>query len=79
MVLDHRSKLSATGELEERRRDQNRAWMWNLVDQSVAQAFRNDPGVAAAIPALERDVEQQKISPAAAARELLAAFESRSR
>jgi LAO/AO transport system kinase len=79
MVLDHRSKLSATGELEERRRDQNRAWMWNLVDQSVAQAFRNDPGVAAVIPALERDVEQQKISPAAAARELLAAFESRSR
>jgi LAO/AO transport system kinase len=73
-VLDHRAKLE--GELDQRRRDQNRAWMWNLVEEAVQQAFRNDPGVAAAIPGLERNVEQQKTTPAAAARQLLAAFRS---
>lgn len=76
-VLDHRSRLRATDEFERRRREQNRTWMWNLIDEAVATAFRNDPDVAAAIPDLERDVEQQKISPAAAARALLAAFRTR--
>ena len=74
VVLEHRAKLQASGELERRRCEQNRAWMWTLVDQTVQQAFREDPGVAAAIPELERDVQAQKTTPAAAARALLAAF-----
>ena len=50
-------------------------------DASLPTALSPDPSsaqvVPAAIPALERDVEQQKISPAAAARALLAAFRTR--
>jgi LAO/AO transport system kinase len=73
-VLDHRARLGETGELERRRRDQNRAWMWSLLDEALRQSFRADPAVAAAIPGLERDVERQRTTPAAAARQLLAAF-----
>ena len=76
VILDHREKLSATGELEERRRDQARAWMWTLVEESLQRSFRDDAAVSAAIPALEADVEAQKTTPAAAARSLLAAFRS---
>lgn len=74
IVLDHRAKLSETGELEARRRDQARAWMWALVEEALQHGFRNDAAVAAAIPDLEAAVEQQKTTPAAAARSLLDVF-----
>jgi LAO/AO transport system kinase len=73
-VLAHRAALEASGELEARRRQQARAWMWSLVDEGLRTAFRARPSVAAAIEALEREVEAQKATPAAAARRLLSTF-----
>ncbi len=74
MVEAHRQALEASGELQARRRAQAREWLWSLVREGLEQAFRGDPGVAARVEALEREVEDQKTSPAAAARSLLAAF-----
>lgn len=76
-VRAHREALAASGELEGRRRAQARHWMWSLLDEGLTQAFRRHPAVAARIPVLEADVEAQKTTPAAAARELLEAFRSR--
>ena len=76
-VLDHRSKLTETGELSSRRREQNRAWLWTLVDETLQRSFREHPGVAAEIAGLEAAVETQQTTPAAAARALLATFQSR--
>lgn len=73
-VLAHRKALTASGELDARRRHQALAWMWSLVDEGLRSAFRSHPAVAAAIGALEREVEAQKATPAAAARRLLTAF-----
>jgi LAO/AO transport system kinase len=73
-VLEHRRLLEATGEIEARRRQQARAWMWSLVDEGLERAFRSHPGAAAEIPGLEADVAAQKTTPAAAARRLLARF-----
>jgi LAO/AO transport system kinase len=73
-VLAHRAALTASGELETRRRHQARAWMWSLVDEGLRAAFRSHPAVASTIEALEREVEAQKVSPAAAARRLLSTF-----
>ncbi|MCG8590049.1 MAG: methylmalonyl Co-A mutase-associated GTPase MeaB [Proteobacteria bacterium] len=75
-ILDHRQRLEAAGELERRRREQTRAWLWTLVEEGLQTAFRAHPGVAAEIPDLERDVEALKTTPAAAARKLLAIFRS---
>jgi len=75
-ILDHRAKLDATGELAGRRREQNRAWLWNLVEEGLQRSFREHPAVAAAVEGLEADVETQQTTPAAAARALLAAFRS---
>jgi LAO/AO transport system kinase len=75
-VLEHRKCLEASGELQDRRRDQARAWMWSLVDEAVHEAFRSDPTVAAKAVLLERAVQDLETTPAAAARELLAAFRS---
>jgi len=73
-VLAHREALAAAGELERRRRGQAREWLWALVHERLQQAFRAHPDVAGRIPRLEAEVEAQKTSPAAAARELLRAF-----
>ena len=73
-VLAQREALEASGELQARRRAQSREWLWSLVREGLARAFREHPAVAARIAGLEREVEDQKTTPAAAARQLLAAF-----
>jgi LAO/AO transport system kinase len=51
--------------------------MWSLLEEGLRAAFRRHPRVASRIAALERDVEAQRTTPAAAARELLEAFQRR--
>jgi len=75
-VLEHRRALEERGELQSKRREQARAWMWSLVEDGLTRAFREHPRVADRVEALERDVESLKTTPYAAARELLAAFSS---
>jgi hypothetical protein len=48
--------------------------MWSQVQEGLERAFRADPAVARAIPALEQDVEASRTTPAAGARRLLEAF-----
>jgi len=75
-ILEHMALLEASGERESRRREQARAWMWNLVEAGLQEGFRAHPNVAAQIESLEREVQNLEISPAAAARTLLEAFRS---
>jgi LAO/AO transport system kinase len=74
VVLAHRAALEGAGELQARRCAQARAWLWSLVEQGLRDAFRGHPAVAALIPALEREVEAQRRTPASAAALLLEAF-----
>ncbi len=76
-AVAHQTALEAAGELAAKRRGQARAWMWSLVEESLRDGFRAHPAVAERIPVLEREVEEQKTTPAAAARALLAAFRGR--
>lgn len=73
-VLAHRDALTETGALQARRQRQARDWMWSQVQEGLERAFRADPAVASAIPALEREVEASQTTPAAGARRLLEAF-----
>ena len=76
LIVAHRQALEGSGERAARRREQARAWMWNLVEQGLMDALRQHPGVAARIPEAEREVEASRTTPAAAARSLLEAFRS---
>jgi LAO/AO transport system kinase len=67
----------ASEELEARRTDQARAWMWSEVTDTLLDDLRADVAVRAQIDALEHDVSHGKMSPAAAARQVLAAFRPR--
>jgi LAO/AO transport system kinase len=74
-LVRYRAAMQAGGALEQRRRAQAREWMWSLVHEGLRQAFRRHPGVAERIGRLEADVEARRTTAAAAARELLEAFQ----
>jgi len=75
-VVTHRAALEAAGELDARRAEQAKAWLWSLVEESLQRSFRSHPAVARAIPRLEAEVAARMTTPGAAARALLDAFRS---
>lgn len=70
-ILDHRKKLSDSGEMASKRKDQALDWMAFLLEDGLRRWFYNDPKVKAFLPGLRTDVERGKTSPTAAADTLL--------
>jgi LAO/AO transport system kinase len=73
-VEEFRSTLDATGELDRRRAEQAREWMWSEVSESLMDALRSDERVADLADRLEAAVTAGDLPPAAAARQILDAF-----
>ena len=63
--------MTASGELEAKRRRQAVAWMWTLIDNGLRIRFRQHPQVTHSLEALSRDVAEGVQTPAAAASRLL--------
>ena len=70
-ILDHRRKLSESGEMAKKRKHQALDWMSFLLEDGLHQWFYSDSKVKAALPGLRADVEREKTSPTAAADILL--------
>jgi LAO/AO transport system kinase len=60
--------------LARRRAEQALAWLWNEVREGLMARLRGDPALARLVPKLEADVRRGRLTPPAAASELLAAF-----
>jgi LAO/AO transport system kinase len=73
-VQKHRAALEHAGDLEARRRDQQVAWVWNLVEDRLLNRLRRDPGVRALAPELEREVRAGTTTATSAAERILEAF-----
>jgi LAO/AO transport system kinase len=73
-ILEHRRMMQAAGELERRRRDQARSWMWRLVEDGLVAALRGDPETSRDLAELEREIEERRRSAPQAARDLLERF-----
>ncbi len=71
-ILEHRDKLTVSGEMEEKRKTQALDWMAFLLDEGLRQWFYNTPHVRQTLAALRKNVEEKKTSPTAAADALLA-------
>jgi LAO/AO transport system kinase len=78
-VVQHRDRLTETGELEATRRDQILRWMWAMVEDRLMTSLRTDPGVASGIGALEQDVAAGRLTPTMAADRILKTFGDRKR
>ncbi|HVX19248.1 MAG TPA: methylmalonyl Co-A mutase-associated GTPase MeaB [Acidimicrobiales bacterium] len=68
------AELQSSGELDEVRAHQGRAWLWSEVTEALTDRFRADPDVAAALAGAETAVETGSESPVAAAERLLDLF-----
>jgi LAO/AO transport system kinase len=71
-VAAHRDKLTATGELEARRRAQQVKWMWTMLDELWRARIRSNAMLKAKLPRIEAAVAAGELSPASAVDELVA-------
>lgn len=71
MIVQFRTIMMESGELEKNRRLQARDWMRFLLDEGLRSWFYNHPSTNKRLPELLRQVEDQDISPTCAALELL--------
>jgi LAO/AO transport system kinase len=74
-VRDFGAAVGESGELDRLRARQARAWMWSEVHDELLSDFRAKEEVRRLIAATEAEVTSGALSPAAAARRLLDAFE----
>ncbi|MCJ8730225.1 hypothetical protein PDJAM_G00181820 [Pangasius djambal] len=74
VMLQYRDAVLSSGELQTRRREQQKVWLWSLIQENALRHFQEHPEVRAALPEMERRVTHGDISPGLAADLLLRAF-----
>ena len=73
-ILRFQKLQTANGKLEERRKQQAGAWMWERIDAGLKHAFRSHPEVQALLPRLSAEVNAGTMAASVAARRLLEAM-----
>jgi LAO/AO transport system kinase len=71
IVKDHRERMSASGELQDRRKEQALQWMWALIEEGLKDRFYRHPAVRDRLPDLRVQVRQGRMTPTKAANQLL--------
>ncbi len=71
VVLNHRKKFLATGELEANRKKQAVDWMWSLVKEGLKERFFKNPDVNRILPKILKEVENGTTASTIAANKLL--------
>jgi LAO/AO transport system kinase len=71
-VLDHRRRLTASGELAARRGAQQAKWMWAMLEERLFEPLRSDRALKSALPQIEADVAAGRVAPASAVEKIAA-------
>jgi LAO/AO transport system kinase len=71
-VLDHRERLTASGELAAHRGEQQVKWMWTMLEERLFAPLRSDRALKAALPRIETEVAAGRLAPASAVEEIAA-------
>jgi len=69
-VLAHKEKMTASGELTARRREQQVRWMWSMLEERLTARLRGDAAVRAKLKAAEAAVAAGKLAPTLAVEEI---------
>ena len=75
-VLEHREWLEAQGSLHARRAEQQREWMWAMVDAELRDAVRRSPQVCELLAEITPGVRTGEVSAVDGAARIIAAFSS---
>lgn len=70
-IEEHGRTTRASGEFDERRREQALSWMHDMLQDRLMIALRSNPGVAAALPGIETDVREGRLLPTLAVERIL--------
>jgi LAO/AO transport system kinase len=73
-ALDFRTRQSALGRWDARRRRQALSWMWERIESGLRRSFRDDRAVKEQLARISDDVAQGRLVASTAARELLELF-----
>ena len=73
-VLNHRERLTHSGEHAARRREQQVKWMWAMLEERVFARLKADTSLRAKLPQLEAAVGEGRLSPTLAVEEIAAAL-----
>ena len=71
-VIEHKEKMTASGELAARRREQQVKWMWSMLEERLTARLRSDPAVRGKLKAAETAVAAGKLTPTLAVEEIAA-------
>ncbi|WP_394701496.1 methylmalonyl Co-A mutase-associated GTPase MeaB [uncultured Roseibium sp.] len=66
----HRTRMTASGEWQSRRAEQQVAWMWDLLQQRMMEALKNDKRTADRLKSLEASVREGETSVSIAVEEI---------
>jgi LAO/AO transport system kinase len=69
-VTSHRDKMTVSGELAARRREQQVKWMWSMIEERLTSRLRADPAIRARLRQCETAVAQGSLAPTLAADEI---------
>jgi GTPase len=69
-ILDHRQRMTNSGELDGRRREQQVKWMWAMLEERVFARLKSNPALRAKLPRIEAAVAAGRMSPAIAVEEI---------
>src|SRR6202167_1517837 len=63
LVLEHKDKLSAAGELATRRGKQQVKWMWEMLEERLLAPLRSERSLKAALPRIQAEVAASRLAP----------------
>jgi len=69
-VLAHKEKMTASGELAARRREQQVKWMWTMLEERFTARLRSDPSVRTKLRQAEAAVAAGKLASTLAVEEI---------
>jgi len=69
-VLDHRRAMTACGDFDARRREQQVKWMWSMLEQRIMTRLRSDASVRGKVRKIEAEVADGRIAPSLAAEQV---------
>jgi LAO/AO transport system kinase len=73
-LVEHKEKLLATGELQDKRRRQRIRWMWAMIEDRLITSLKTNPRVIQEIPVVESEVSEGRLTTTLAAERILEAF-----
>jgi LAO/AO transport system kinase len=70
-VIEHRERLTASGEFAARRGEQQVKWMWEMLEERLFAPLRSQRALKAAVPRIEAEVAAGRLAPNAAVEQIV--------